>query len=1001
LSTSNLSIRGGTLFEVRFDAGSLEGDLVARSIDRHGNTTPDELYPADPEVAGHIEGKEGEIRIFNGLWRAGVTTTAQSYRTGGGATDNRIIFTTGVDDSGNATGRRFRWENSAGDALSNAMKADVNGDTPTTAPDDPVVDWTRGYDAQEGTGSEGLRPRGTVLGNLTHYGPIYVGPPDGFLHDPGYDRYRMTYRGRPPLVFAGGSDGMLHAFRVDNGEELFSFIPAAALGQLKERTEQQYKDQPLVGGPIVAGDSYGNFARCTPSPCWRTILAGGLGRGGRSVFALDITQPEEDMGEIDRESNAARNLFLWEFTHKRTGLTTSTPLIAKLKDGTWTVIFGSGTDAGEAALFVLDAATGELLYEVGVDSESGANGLSSPSGWDTDHDGAVDTVYAGDLEGNLWKIDFSEISADPENIQEPQIAFSGNSLVRIGGISSGDAQAITTRPLVSITPDHGLMVFFATRGTTGNPGSVYGIRDEDASWGVSPTLRVHSTDPIEYTNGSNPFLAGRYRIIAASTGTDNPAGWQLRLPRGEEIVRDPMLSNGRIEFISTSAKTPFHVESWLTGVDYLTGEAPDSPFLDLDGNGILDAGDLLADADGDAVIPVGKFLGAGRASAPARALVAGGRHTLYFSLEPPQGLPAGTINPGTPGGEFDQHNFDWSPDQFGECAAQRADGLGSACTATMSCWGGESNGGECHTASYDEVWGVDGVNMLFEGGAVASPPDVESASGILSSRQKALLQAITLEQTGRPGAGLREYAASIDDEIQLWIRNPNSVDNHDLLNLRVAAGIEPEGSEPAPPPTIYFDCDRDDNRVGENRIVVDAPAFNLLPVSVRTCAVSNITELRVRHHSINALRATDPDCVASHNTAVPPGSLGAPTTPHPNTGYRNGAFTVQAIATGRRIIPGGGNTTEASSIEAGIVIWENANYEHFGDGCSGFNEALRAEKAPSPGAEENPSDGSGTGSSGGNSTEVEGGSGSTLTQRIDVARSTPPDGRLSWLEVLD
>ena len=76
LSTSNLSVEGGMLFQTEYDERSREGDLIARRVDRHGNAVPDEHYPFDPGEPGYVAGREGEIRVFHGAWRAGRRVTA-------------------------------------------------------------------------------------------------------------------------------------------------------------------------------------------------------------------------------------------------------------------------------------------------------------------------------------------------------------------------------------------------------------------------------------------------------------------------------------------------------------------------------------------------------------------------------------------------------------------------------------------------------------------------------------------------------------------------------------------------------------------------------------------------------------------------------------------------------------------------------------------------------------------------------------------------------------
>ena len=60
------------------------------------------------------------------------------------------------------------------------------------------------------------------------------------------------------------------------------------------------------------------------TPCsgtqWKTIIVGGLNRGGKGYYALDITDP-------------ANPALLWEFTNANMGYSYGNPRITKLKTG--------------------------------------------------------------------------------------------------------------------------------------------------------------------------------------------------------------------------------------------------------------------------------------------------------------------------------------------------------------------------------------------------------------------------------------------------------------------------------------------------------------------------------------------------------------------------------------------------------------------------------------------------------------------------------------------
>lgn len=161
-----------------------------------------------------------------------------------------------------------------------------------------------------------------VLGDIFHSDPVVVDVPKNFRyfaegvvareefcgprfdgvgdnHVP-YPCFVQQHQGRRRVLLVGSNDGQLHAFdagrafrdpdsdeiRYDRGtgSELFSFIPRPALRTIRTLTEgndHQYSvDGSVTVDDAVIGDE------------WRTIVVGGLREGGRSYYALDITQPD-------------------------------------------------------------------------------------------------------------------------------------------------------------------------------------------------------------------------------------------------------------------------------------------------------------------------------------------------------------------------------------------------------------------------------------------------------------------------------------------------------------------------------------------------------------------------------------------------------------------------------------------------------------------------------------------------------------------------------------
>ena len=1021
LSTSNLDIGevgGGKLFEVRFQPGKIvdpdgtlidnpnafQGDLIARGVLADGSFPPD--------VA---------------LWQAKDTTTAQSSR---GSSDNRIIITSSDD----GFGRRFWWDSSNGDSktLTNDMKDQINSATaPGTTPD-PVTDWTRGYDNNEDPTGAQYRQRNTVLGNLVHGTPAYLGPPHQFFSDNNYGDFSGNFASREPLVFIGGGDAMMHAFKASDGTEVFAYIPREFLSALQGLTDQT-TEIFLVDGSPTTGDAYGPFPfpsiECAAGDCWRTILVSGLGVGGRTIFALDVTNPVDDIGSGDtatKESNAA-DLYLWEFTHADLGLTTADPLIAQLSDGTWVAIFGNGREAGNTALFVVNLVDGTLIQEIVVSSSG--DGLSSPVVWNTGND-TVKTAYAGDLEGNLWKFDFSKasLSCDPED-QKPavcaSIAFSDSPLITVSDEITGNFLPITTRPLVSTSPTGGeLLVYFGTGNTDQNSGvtnALFGIQDKGNALGTDPELLESVVvDPILYQPPGEPGeplpTKKKYRVIREGTAPDSPDGWKLVLPPGERILTNPILGNGRVGFTSTDPVIETFNQNWFTAVDFLTGGPPDPPFLDLNGDGDFDNDDLLQNINGcevdepdceDLAAPaVGIFLDVGVVSGPTPANIAGKKDTVYIThgLESLFNSPWLEVllltNPGIKDGHIDHDTF------LTENGSKRD-----------------------HTHEYDDKYNVNGVNMRVSGGEMLNPlirdsytggPEPlsfdENATGMMSG-DKALMDNVLRTADGD------------ETMVYLEIVNPYSYDSAALLQQRCDIHkdfIDPGPDCPpeldplnvdniAPPVRIWYQCETSPDGV-EPPVIYEfegtAVEFNDITknsVANRTCKARKIKQLISKVPDINALRAMVPGCARNGTEYdIPDDSVLYPSgdgKAQLNSGYRGGAFTMRARV---------GNSTGTKT--DGTVFHEDSIYEHITPGttllvplisesgratsslkCDAINEDLRAFRDPDAYP---PDDGTNVITETGEDPTETITSGTQLTETINVNQTQLKDGRVSWREVL-
>lgn len=503
-------------------------------------------------------------------------------------------------------------------ALDASMRTALGGGNNQTCND--RLNWLRGDASKEVRNNGTLRDRPvTVLGDIINSDPSYAGAEDmgwsqkGGLADAertAYPGFLANKRTRLPAVYVGANDGMLHAFRADanndaSGSELFAFIPTGVAANLAELTKPEYSHRYFVDGSPTVADAYVDSA-------WKTVLVSGLGKGGRSVFALDVSKPE----------TFGTSNILWEFTDAGMGYSFSRPQIAKLASGDWVAIFGSGfgpvaSDSSQTAdpvtaLYVVNLSNGALLKKI---TASGSNGLATPVLYDSNNDGVTDAAYAGDLAGNLWEFDLSG-----NNRNQWQVANSSSPL-----FAAGTSQPVTAQPALYPHPQGGVMVLFGTGrylasadiSSTAKQG-FYGIWDKPQTSG---TVAVASLQQQSILAEASAFGRELRRVSANTVDWASKRGWFLDLQfpagtaTGERVVFDARIIDKSVAFTTVTpiGSDPCEAggKSWFMEIDAVGGNGPSAPQFDLNGDGLFDDNDLV-----DGWPPSGVALGVGIAKPP-------------------------------------------------------------------------------------------------------------------------------------------------------------------------------------------------------------------------------------------------------------------------------------------------------------------------------------------------------------------------------------------------
>ena len=378
------------------------------------------------------------------------------------ATNGDITFTPGftaadqLDADNPATRNVFTYDGTVGTVfrlypeLTTAQQNDLrtNPDGTDSADADLAqarLEYIRGSRVHEADGTAyDFRERESILGDIVHSSPNFVGVPDDIYPDldpfgtadERYSQFRADQANRQGMVYVGANDGMLHGFNGETGEETLAYIPSMLFDDslasgLHYLTDPDYSHRYYVDLTVTVNDAYiSTSSGAIGTPSWTTVLVGGLRAGGKGLFALDITNPAFSEGTVDQT-------VLWEFNEcdadidcvegvsdgpelSILGSTFSQPQIALLNNGEWAVIIGNGynSDAGDAALIILfieEGADGEWTlnsdYRV-IRTESGdsvnPNGLGQVRLVDLNADQVIDRVYSGDVDGNLWAFDISD-----------------------------------------------------------------------------------------------------------------------------------------------------------------------------------------------------------------------------------------------------------------------------------------------------------------------------------------------------------------------------------------------------------------------------------------------------------------------------------------------------------------------------------------------------------------------------------------------------------------
>lgn len=537
-ATTSPAIQSGSLtYSSGYSSAGWTGDVIAKqvSIDSNGViSTSFPIWNAATKLESQATGTG---------WDGGRVIATASTQASGCATTSNAVGVITATILNNSCGAPFRLGN-----LSASQKTALST---ISANQQSLLNFLRGDRSNAGNlGTKLFRDRATILGDIVNSKAVPEGPPnmpyiDAF--NPGYSSFKTTYTNRQTVVYVGANDGMLHAFNgsATGGNELFAYVPNAlfqgpngtpTVDGLAQLASTAYVHHYYVDAtPMVTDVNFGGSASD-----WHTLLVGGLGKGGKSYFAIDVTDP----ASLSSEANLAAAV-KWEFSHPLMGYTYDTPLAIKTAKYGWVVVLTSGYNNadGKGYIFIVNPKTGALLESpiaTGAGSVANDAGLAHVNAFVADaRSGVADALYAGDLLGNLWRVDLTGTTGSYSSLKIATLTA-----------TNGNIQPVTTSPIVEVDVSTGKRYVFVGTGKL--------LDSTDLTSTQTQTFYAINDGTISsfYTNATLPAVAGGFPITRADMVNDTSTlltgiTANSATPMGYYIDLGTNPSNGKTNFINT------------------------------------------------------------------------------------------------------------------------------------------------------------------------------------------------------------------------------------------------------------------------------------------------------------------------------------------------------------------------------------------------------------------------------------------------------------------
>lgn len=467
-----------------------------------------------------------------------------------------------------------------------------------------VINYLKG----DSTYKNQFRAREYVLGDIVNSSPVFIGESLYNWTDVGYAEYKVLKETKTKILVAGANDGMLHAFYVDGtnaGKEAWAIIPGQILPKMYKLADKNYEHEYFVDGNIsvmdintatatTGGGNGGNGGgngggNNNAAATWKTIVVAGLGKGGKGYFAVDVTDPTTPIALWEICTNSTH----CSVTDADMGYSYANPIITKRPgDEKWVVYVSSGYDnaSGVGYIYELDAMTGSILrkFEATIPSVASNNqvGIGKINAFYDDFyaNNKALALYAGDLNGNVWKWDLESANTSTAKISGTILGVATN------GLTGDDrkTQPITTKIELSKIGSHRVLMFGTgkylneqdqeIKSSTKN--SFYAIKDDLDNGVIGKDIRANggfNMQEITITASENG-ASSRSSKLTQSVNWDAQDGWFFTFnSQPKELMNiDPILAMGTLNVITNVPANSVCTaggNAWYYQIDYKNGTA--------------------------------------------------------------------------------------------------------------------------------------------------------------------------------------------------------------------------------------------------------------------------------------------------------------------------------------------------------------------------------------------------------------------------------------------